>query len=138
MTNEYLNLSDVDLTDVFEPTIAQKGTEAELRIISMLVSEDKNGDKFIMPFFEIAEDPYSKEFGDLIYRPTKTMSPKKRNEATLKLIAFSTAFDLDLSNELDIKNEVVGKMGWAILDIGKDKEGRPTNKISKYVAGPKE
>ena len=138
MSNEYLNLSDVDLTDVFEPTVAQKGTEAELRIISMLPGIDKNGNNFIMPFFEIMDEPYSKEFGDYLPLPNDSMSPKERNNAKLKLIAFSTAFDIDLSGELDIKNDIVGKTGWAILGVGKDKEDQPNNKISKYVAGPKD
>ena len=67
--------------------------------------------------------------------PHDGMTPKQANESKLKLQGFSAAFDIDLSGTLDIKNDIIGKTGYAILGVGKDQDGNPTNKISKYVRG---
>lgn len=135
MTEEFIDLSGVNLEDTFEPTVAPDGEEAELRIISFMKDTDKNGNAYIMPFFDIPEDPYSKEFGSYMPLPNDSMSPKEKNNATLGLLGFSEAFDLDLSGQLDIKNDIVGSTGWAILGVGKDQDGNPTNKIRKYMRG---
>ena len=136
MSNEeFVDLSGINLDDRFEPTVRPQGEEAQLRIVSFMKDTDKNGDVFIMPFFEVIEDPYCKEFGDYIPLPSDTLSPKKNNESKNKLVALSTAFDINFSTTLDIKNDVVGKTGWAILGVGKDQDGNPVNKIKKYVTG---
>ncbi|MDD3022000.1 MAG: hypothetical protein PHX61_13620 [Alphaproteobacteria bacterium] len=132
---EFINLSSININDTFVPTVQAAGTECELRIISFLANKDKNGNDYIMPFFEVADDPYSKEFGDYIPLPHDGMTPKQANESKLKLQGFSAAFDIDLSGTLDIKNDIIGKTGYAILGVGKDQDGNPTNKISKYVRG---
>ena len=135
MAEEFVDLSGIDLNDVYEPKTVEAGTEARLRIVSFMKTKDKNGKDFIMPFFEIIDEPYTKEFGDYLPLPSGDMSPKEVNKAKLRLIAFSQAFDVNLAGTLDIKNDVVGKEGWAILGVGKDQDGQPTNKINKYVTG---
>ena len=132
---EFINLSNVDINDTFEPTVQAAGTECELRIVSFLASKDKNGRDFVMPFFEVLDDPYSKEFGDYIPLPHNEMTPKQGNESRLKLQGLSAAFDIDFSGDLDIKADIVGKTGFAILGVGKDQDGNPTNKITKYIRG---
>jgi len=135
MGEEFIDLSSIDMSETFEPTVHPDGEEAELRIISFMKNNDKNGNAFVMPFFEIPEDPYSVEFGDYMPLPQGEMSPKEKNSAILNLQSFSEAFDIDFSGQLDIKADIVGKTGWAILGVGKDKDGNPTNKIRKYVRG---
>lgn len=135
MAEEFIDLSGINLEDTYTPTVVETGTEAELRIVSFMKDKDKNGKDFIMPFFEIVDEPYAKEFGDYMPLPSGDMSPKELNNAKLRLIAFSQAFDINLSGTLDIKNDVIGKKGWAILGIGKDKEKQPVNKVNKYVTG---
>uniref|UniRef100_A0A6M3LP08 Uncharacterized protein n=1 Tax=viral metagenome TaxID=1070528 RepID=A0A6M3LP08_9ZZZZ len=136
MSNEqFVDLSGIDLNDRFEPGVYPQGKEAQLRIVSFMKDIDKNGDEFIMPFFEVIEDPYCKEFGDYIPLPSDKFSPKKNNESKNKIIALSTAFDIDFSTTIDIKNDIVGKTGWAILGIGKDQDDSPVNRIKKYVVG---
>jgi hypothetical protein len=61
------------------------------------------------------------------------MSPKERNKATLDIGNFSSAFGIDFSQQLDIKNDLVGKSGWVILGVGKDQDGNPVNKVRKYI-----
>ena len=135
MTEEFIDLSGVDFNETFEPTVLADGEEAELRIVSFMKNVDKNGKDFVMPFFEVPEDQFSKEFGDYLPLPHAEMSPKEKNAALLKLQGFSEAFEIDLSGQLDIKNDIVGQTGWAILGVGKDQDGNPTNKIRKYVRG---
>ena len=135
MTEEFIDLSGVNFDETFEPTVLADGEEAELRIVSFMKNVDKNGKDFVMPFFEVPEDQFSKEFGDYLPLPHAEMSPKEKNAALLKLQGFSEAFEIDLSGQLDIKNDIVGQTGWAILGVGKDQDGNPTNKIRKYVRG---
>jgi len=130
-----LDLTGVDFNDLVEPTTLPKGEEAKLRIISFNQDTDKNGVKYVMPFFESVNDPYCKEFGDYIPLPHEGMSPKDLNKAKLRLAHFATAFDVDLTKELDPKEDIIGNEGWAILGMGTDMDDLPVNKISKYVVG---
>lgn len=133
--NDFIDLSGINMNDTFVPTVQEDGTEAQLKVVSVLKGQDKNGHDYLMPFFEVADDPYSVEFGDYMPLPNDTMNPKEKNKAILKLKGFSEAFGIDFSTQLDLKNDVVGQTGWAILGIGKDQDGNPTNKIRKYVTG---
>ena len=135
MAEDYIDLSDINFDDTWESTVAQKGTEAKLRIIYMTKGIDKNQNDYILPFFELVEDNHNKEFGDYMPLPSERMSPKELNKAKERIAAFAQAFEIDLSQTLDIKNDVVGKTGWAILGIGDDQDDQPTNKVNKYVIG---
>ena len=132
---DILDLTGVNLDNTFEPTTLPKGEEAKLRIVSFLNDVDKNGVKYVMPFFESVQDPYCKEFGDYIPLPHDGMSPKDLNRAKLKLAGFLSAFGVDASKELNPDKDIIGREGWAILGMGKDQDDLPTNKISKYVIG---
>lgn len=131
--NDFIDLSGVDLDDTFEPTVQEDGVEAELRVVSFMKDKDKNGHEYIMPFFEVADDPHSVEFGDYIRLPDNDMSPKEKNKAILRMRGFSTAFGIDFSQQIDIKADIVGQTGYAILKVTKDQDGNPTNGIRKYV-----
>jgi len=136
MSEEFLDLSGVNISDTFERTVKPAGEETELRIVSFLSDVNKNGNRYIMPFFEPTDDACCKEFGDYIELPHEGMSPKEDNNAKLKLQGLSAAFEIDFSSQLDIKNDVVGKTGWAILGVGKDaRDGSSVNTIKKYVTG---
>ena len=130
-----LDLTGVNLDDTVEPTTLPKGEEAKLRVISFKQDKDKNGNNYIMPFFESTEDPYCKEFGDYIPLPHDGMSPKELNKAKIRLAHFATAFGIDFSREVDPKEDIIGNEGWAILGMGTDMDDLPVNKISKYVVG---
>jgi hypothetical protein len=136
MSEEFIDLSGVDLTETYPPTVAEAGSEKKLRIVSFMKDKDKNQKDYIMPFYEIIDDPYSKEFGDYMALPSSEMSPKELNNAKLRLKAFSEAFGIDLtSGTLDVKNDIVGKEGWAILGTGKDQNDEQINRVRRYVTG---
>lgn len=127
-----LNLTQMNLNDTFEPTVLPAGEECKLRVINVIQGTSKNGNAFIMPFFECPEEPYLKEFGKYMPLPDSSMSPKDLNKAKLDLANFFNAFDVDMSGDIDLE-AIKGNEGWAILGVGKDQEGNPINTISKFV-----
>lgn len=133
MTEEFVDLSSVDLDNVPELVILDDGSEVELRIVSCLVDTDKNGNRYMMPFFDVPDEPLFKEFGEYIPFPHDNMSPKEVISAKSKIKNFGESFDIDFSSPIDIKNDLVGQTGNAILGLGKDREGLPVNRIKKFV-----
>jgi len=127
-----LNLSQMNLSDVFEPTVIPAGTEVKLRIINIIEGTNAKGNAYIMPFFECQEEPYMKEFGQYMELPNSEMDAKRLNRSKLELTNFFNAFDIDASGDINLE-EVKGREGWAILGIGKDKEDQPVNKINKFI-----
>ena len=64
------------------------------------------------------------------------MAPKELNNAKLDITTFGEAFSIDFSGQLDIKNDVIGQKGWAILGRGKDKrDGSDINTVKKFTTG---
>ncbi len=128
-----LDLSDAGLDETFEPTTVKAGEEYKLRIVSFLKGTDKNNNDYLMPFFEVSDEPRCKEFGDYMPLPNaEKMGEKDLNKARLRLNTFLAAFGLTSMLNFD---DDVGSEGWAILGMGKDQDGEPVNKINKYVAG---
>mgnify|MGYP006909287062 CR=1 FL=1 len=134
MSEEYLDMTGVNLDDTFEPVVLEKGAEARLRITGCKSGKNETtGIKYLMVFFDNQDEPYFKEFGEYLPFPHESMSPKENNNAKLKLNAFKACFDIDLSGTVDVKNDIVGKEGDVILGVGKDKDGAPCNKVDKYL-----
>ena len=133
MSESILDLTGADMESVYQETVQPAGTEAKLRIVSVISGTDKNNINYVMPFFEVMDDPYCKEFGDYMPLPSPgDMSEKELNKSKLRLNAFGAAFEIDFSVPQDT-DEWVGNEGWAILGVGKDQDGEPVNKINKYV-----
>jgi hypothetical protein len=129
-----IDLTNMAMDDTFELTVLPKGEEAKLRLLNIADGTDKNGNNYMMPFFESVDDPYCKEFGDYMPLPREDMSPKELNNAKNRINSFCVAFNIDLSQPIDIET-VRGNEGWAILGIGSDQDDQPVNKINKYVTG---
>lgn len=126
-----IDMAEYALDESWEPTTVPKDEEYEIRIISFLKDIDKRGYHYIMPFFEVTSEPRCKEFGAYMPLPNPDMmSEKELNNARRDLAAFMAAFDLGISIDMDSD---VGKTGWAILGLGKDKNDEPVNKINKFV-----
>ena len=130
-----LDLTGENLDDFVEPTTVPAGEEYKLKIVSFIIDTDKNGVDFIMPFFEVPGEPYCKEFGDYLPMPSQVANEKDANRARGRLSAFGAAFDIPISGGNIDTDDYVGNEGWAILGMGKDRDGEPCNKINKYVAG---
>ena len=119
---EFIDLSGVNLDDTFEPEVLPAGEEVELVITSMLFDTNKNGDRYMMPFFDVVDQPTVKDITDYIELPHERMAPKDLNNAKLKIVSLGQAFSIDFSGQLDIKNDVVSQKGFAILGVGKDRD----------------
>ena len=135
MPSEFIDLSSVDLNDTFEPEVLEDGAEVQLVITSMLIDDNKNGDRYMMPFFDVVDNPTVADINDYMELPHDRMAPKDMNNAKLKIQNFGVAFGIDWSSQLDIKNDVVGQTGWAILNVKKDRDKNPVNGVRKYVTG---
>lgn len=133
MSENILDLTGAGLDETFEPTTVKAGEEYELTIVNAIMGIDKNGVNYLMPFYEVDIDPYCKEFGHYLPLPNPSlMNEKELNKSRLDLIAFTTAFGIEISDKMDLE-EWKGMKGWAILGMGKDQESQPVNKINKYV-----
>lgn len=128
-----LDLSDAGLDETHEEIVIAAGEERKLRIVSAMEKISEKGVHFMMPFFEVIDDPYCKEFGDYMPIPDKNnMSAKELNRARIRIGSFIAAFGLSTNLDFD---DLQGKEGWAILGVGKDQDDQPQNKINKYIMG---
>jgi len=126
-------LLDVDVSSAVEPTIIPAGTEVKLRISGCKFGEDKNGNAYIMPFFEAPEEETSKEFNHYMPLPREDMSAKDKNKASWEISQLCQAFDLAMPLDTD---DMTGAEGWAIVDVRPAKDGYDeSNSIKKFVAG---
>jgi hypothetical protein len=134
MGTSILDLSNINPNDVPELEPAPTGEEVTVRIVSVLLGEDKNGKSYMMPFMETPEYPNAPEFGYFMSLPSQDMNEKDRGKAVRKLKTFAEAFDTDLfSGEIDVKEELVGLESQAILSETVDQDGQPVNAIKRFV-----
>ena len=134
MATSILDLSNINPNEVPELEPAPSGEEVTVRIVSVLLGDDKNGEKYIMPFMETPEYTNAPEFGYFMSLPSQGMSEKDHGKAVRKLKAFAEAFDVDLfSGEIDVKEELVGLETQAILKETVDQDGQPVNAIKRFV-----
>ena len=110
------------------------GEETEVRITSILISTDKNGDAFFMPFFDLPEHPNAPEFGEYYKLPNVDMDEKERNTSIRKLVRFGEAFEVDMFGGEITKEELSGQVATAILGVGTNKNGEPCNTIKQLVS----
>ena len=118
-----------------ELNILPDGTETELKIIGMKTGKNKNGNDYMMIFFEIlgygdAMKDVSAYFG----LPSDDMKPKEKVAAMQKITKFAKTFGIDLSAEFS-EEDIVGKTGWAFMKVEKDQDGEDTNGIARFSHG---
>ena len=129
-----IDLSKYNVAEVPEPVAVEEG-EYKIRIIDCPdVKEDKNGNPYIMPRFEVCDAPLAKDFSKYFGLPTSEMDPKQLNNTLLKLKRFGDAFGLDFSRPLQF-DELSGLEAWAILGVEESEEYGQSNYIKKFIAG---
>ena len=122
-----------DSSDALEPIAVEPG-EYELRIVDVKVAENKDGNPYVMPRFEILEVPNAKEFGRYIGLVHDDMTEKQRNSAKYAMKSFCEAFGIDPSAPGDT-DDWVGSTGWAILGLEESAEYGEQNYVKKFVTG---
>ena len=127
---------EYDLNDTVEPTVLPADTEAELRIVNVRIDNDKNGYPYMMPFFEVSNDPYAKEFSHFLRLPHDEQDAKQLNTTKRRLKNFYDAFGIDYSRGVNPSEDLPGKTGWAILGMREsDFSGEEENYVKRFVAG---
>ena len=100
--------------------------------------EDKNGNPYFMPSFELSEPGY-KPFSKYFPIPHSGMAAKDKQNANLGLRRFAECFDIDLREMFDHdgvvnENYLKGKTGWVILSTKDDAEYGLQNVIKKMMS----
>lgn len=131
-----LDLSKEDFENVVEPEAAEPG-EYQLRILEVKQGTDKNDNPYIMPRFEIKDQPTSKDFTKFLGLPHADLDEKQLNKCKLNLMKFGAAFGIDFAaGEVDC-DDLAGYEGWALLglDPGTDSEYGAQNYVKQFIAG---
>jgi len=132
-------LEDMNLNDVVEPTTVPAGEEYQIRVIDMKTDENgdlpinKNGNRYLMPMFEIPGEVGAKNFNHYIGLPNEDMDAKAANEAKYRLQQFLKCFGFDPSSPPDDPEDLVGAEGYAILGIKEDPNYGDQNTIKRFI-----
>lgn len=124
-----------EIEDAQEPTVAAKGSEQKLRIISVSGGlAGKNDCEYFSPTFEVVDAPLVKGFNQFFWVPDKgKLDPKQYARALWDISVFAKAFNIDLARPLDYEDDLPGLTGWAILGIKKSEEYGEQNNIRKFI-----
>lgn len=106
---------NVDVNDSVEPKVVEP-EKYEVRIVSVKMDKDKNGDPYILPRFEVVDDPYAKEFSHFFRLPTSDMTEKQRNTSKFNLKKFFQCFGITTDQEIDC-DTLPGYTGWVELGV---------------------
>lgn len=132
-------LDDVNFNDVVEPHVVSAGEEYRIRILDIKKDEDgslprnKNGDRYLMPLFDIPDEVGAISFNDYMGLPTSEQSDKERNAVKYKIQQFLKCFGFDPSDLPDDPDDLVGADGYAILGVKNDAEYGDKNFVRRYL-----
>jgi hypothetical protein len=129
-----MSLLDIDVSGAQEPKTMEAGSEVKIRIIDVRQDTDKNGNPYIMPRFDIVDEPLAKDFTDFMGLPHEGMDAKQKARNEYKIKSFLESFNLPTSGQLD-PDEWKGLTGWAILGTSTDNTFGEQNTVRKYVVG---
>lgn len=128
------DLTEMGIANGKEPKAIKDGSEVQLRIIDVTEDSDKNGHDYIMPRFEVVNEPLAKDFTKFLHIPDKEwMDPKKLNSTQWDMQNFLTCFGMDVSGRVNFRDQLPGKTGWVILGSKDDPEYGTQNYIKKYL-----
>ncbi len=128
-----LDLASLDLENAPEITVVDANEEYKLRILDCRIGVDRNGHDFILPRFEVVNEPTSKDFTHFLSLPSEGMDEKKINKVKNALKVFFLCFDVDLSRKLNPEDDLTGQEGWGILGVSDDEEYGEQNYIKKFI-----
>jgi len=130
-----MGLMEVDVNDAVEPIVIEAGQEVRVRVTSVRTGDDKNGKPYVMPVFEVPDEPNAKDFSDFMYSPDKgKLSAKELAKAKWKMKTFFDATGFDNSRPFDPEDDWIGLEGWVIVGVSKSEEYGEQNTIRKYLS----
>jgi len=128
-----MSIMSINFSDAQEPKVAPAGEEFEIRVVEVKTGDNKHGDPYFIPVFEIPSDPSVKEFSKYYSIPTESMDAKKLNNSILGIKRLCEALGVPLSDEFNT-DSLIGMQGWAILGIEKDAEYGDKNYVKKFLS----
>ena len=130
-------MSIIDLAggvgDAQEPVIAPADEEYKLRVVAVKVDTDKNDNGYMLPTFEVVDNPLVKEFTRFFSTPRDDMDEKKLNSCKLQLKRFFDAVGFEPGPNFDTE-QLIGLKFWAILGVEEDEKYGASNYIKKFIA----
>ena len=129
-----MSLLDIDTTGAQEPKVIPAGSECKVRIIDVRHDTDKNGNPYLMPRFDIVDEPLAKDFTDFMGLSYDGQSEKEKERADWKVKTFLASFDLPDPYK-GAPEDMQGHTGWAILGVKTDDTYGEQNTVRKYVTG---
>jgi hypothetical protein len=125
-----------DFTEQFKsfvpPHVVPEG-EYKIRIIEVKEDNDKNGNPYWLPKFEIVDDPTAKTFTCFIGLPSAGKDPRRSNDDMEYAMKFMAAFGAgDFSRTIDPQSWI-GREGWAVLKIKADEQYGDQNAIKAFT-----
>ena len=129
-----MSFLDIDVSDAQESKAVPGDEEYSLRIVELRQADDKNGNPYILPRFEIPSETLAKTFTKFLRLPNKNMDAKQLNSCKWSLKLFFEAFGIPLVGERDWA-DYVGNEGWAILGLEESDEWGEQNFVRKFIAG---
>jgi len=127
------SLLDIDVSDAEEPKVVPANEEYKLRILDATSANDKNDEPFLLPRFEVVDEPLSKDFTKFLRLPHDDLNEKQLARAQWGLKLFLTAFELPTKGKVD-PEDMKGKTGWAILGIEENEQYGEQNYVKKFIA----
>jgi hypothetical protein len=129
-----LDASQWNLEDSYEPEALPENSEVEVRVTTVQRGTDKNGMDYIMVYFEVPSEPFSKEVSDFFSIPdNEKMDAKRLNQAKRKLLNFMECVGIDPNSTFDPEEEWPGYTGWAILSLRKTEQYGDQNNVRRYL-----
>lgn len=133
---DYSDLAD-DIENSQEPTVLEAGSEVKVRIIDVNTGvSDKNGCHWVMPVFDVPDQPLIKEFNYFMWELEKDkLKPKQYERGLNHFKNFAKAFGLDYSRPFEWE-DLIDLEGWVIVGVKKDEEYGDKNTVKKFQTGP--
>jgi hypothetical protein len=113
---------------------AEADSEVKLRIIAVRVDDNKHGNKYIMPTFEIPDNLSAPEFTKYMELPRSDMDARTKAKKIRLLENFGQCFNFDIFSEWD-EADLVGAEGWAIVGVETDDEYGDKNYVKRFITG---
>lgn len=130
---DFIDISNYNPDEIPEGEILSDGTELQARLTRIASGEDKNSNPYLMPWFEDPNNVNVEDFSDYLPLPTHEDTEKEKGRKLRNLKAFALCFGLDLFRPEYPLDEAKGALGWMIVGIGKNREGKPANRPKKYL-----
>lgn len=128
-----LDLSALDLENAPEPVVMESGSECKLRIMDVTTGKDKNDTDFVLPRFEVADEPLAKDFTKFLGLTKDGMDEKRKVRNLHALKVFCQAFGIDMMRAYEPEDDWPGEEGWAILGVEDSEEYGERNYVKKFI-----